>query len=98
MRDSDAFRLIAVSRGRVGISIQGQKQVLKTKDMLLLFPGEECTLCDETGSVHYFSRFFKEKEKYSPLEYRMKRTKNRSYALELQAFKGRRPGPGAESC
>lgn len=59
--DSDAFRLIAVSRGKVSISIQGQKQVLKTKDMLLLSPGEECVLCDETENreaLHIYNARF----------------------------------------
>lgn len=57
----DVFRLIAVSRGRVCISIQGQKQVLKTKDMLLVFPGEECILCDEPGNreaLHIYNARF----------------------------------------
>lgn len=59
--DSDAFRLIAVSRGKVSISIQGRKQVLKTKDMLLLSPGEECVLCDETENreaLHIYNARF----------------------------------------
>ncbi len=61
LKDSDAFRLIAVSRGKVSISIQGQKQVLKTKDMLLIFPGEECILSDETenrGFLHIYNARF----------------------------------------
>lgn len=63
----------------IQIRLQKAKELLKDTDYSI------SEISDQLGftSVHYFSRFFKEKEKYSPLEYRMKRTKNRAYALEM---------------
>lgn len=60
-----------------------QIRLQKAKELLADTDYSISEISDQVGfaSVHYFSRFFKEKENYSPLEYRVEHTKNRSYVL-----------------
>lgn len=45
----DSFRLFAVSSGKAQVMIDGQERKMKTSDLLLLQPGNQCRMYSETG-------------------------------------------------
>lgn len=69
--------------GKTPFSYIIQVRLQKAKDLLVNTDISVSEISNMTGfqSVHYFSRFFKEREGYSPLEYRVKYSKNRFYTF-----------------
>ena len=63
-----------------------QLRLKKARELLLDTDRSISEISEQVGfsSVHYFSRFFKAKEQYSPVEYRLRYARNRSYVLEGQ--------------
>lgn len=63
-----------------------QLRLKKARELLIDTDYSISEISEQVGfnSVHYFSRFFKEKEQYSPVEYRLRYARNRTYALEGQ--------------
>lgn len=60
-RDSSAFRLIAVSHGKLCAVVGGQEKMLKTSDMLLISPGDQCVMYDAAEgreALHIYNASF----------------------------------------